>query len=173
MSESAAPSQLLDPAGSPAEAASDRSSRAGLFPLACRLIVGGLFVVTAFAKLDEPSVFIKEIHAYGLAPFVLVNPMAFLLPWLELIAGLLLALGIWRRETAGLLAFLLTVFTIAKLTVYMQGKHIDCGCGGQIQALKYIFSNPQGIVTNLALLGLLWFGVRPSPPSRVRARDAA
>jgi hypothetical protein len=62
---------------------------------------------------------------------------------------------VWRKEARLIIATLLVVFTVAKAYTYSQGKDIDCGCGGGIAFLKYIYNSPQGIVTNLVLLTLL------------------
>lgn len=156
-----------------ASGGSAKASAAGLAAMACRVVVGGLFVVTALAKIDEPATFIKEIHNYGLAPYVVVNPMGLILPWVELFAGLLLALGIWRREAGGIVGAMLIVFTIAKAVVYAQGKNIECGCGGHIQVLKYLLGNPQGIATNIALFGMLTFSWLVDNKSRVAAAQSA
>ncbi len=131
-----------------------------VYALTARAIVGGLFLISGIGKIVAPLDFAKEIRAYELVPIIATNAMAYLLPWVEVFAGLLLLACLWRREARLILGFLLVVFTIAKTVTYFQGKVIDCGCGGQISILKYIYNAPQGILTNLVLLGLLWVDAR-------------
>ncbi|RMF70896.1 MAG: DoxX family membrane protein, partial [Planctomycetota bacterium] len=63
--------------------------------LLARVVVGGLFVATAIAKLADPLKFAEEIQNYQLVPIALTHLLALVLPWLEGLAGLLLALGVW------------------------------------------------------------------------------
>jgi uncharacterized membrane protein YphA (DoxX/SURF4 family) len=121
-----------------------------------RLIVGGLFLISAVGKIMIPEDFAEEIRAYEMVPVVATNAVAYILPWLEGLAGFLLIVGVWRSEARLVIAAMLVVFTIAKAYTFAEGKRIDCGCGGTIHILKYIYNSPQGILTNLVLLGLLW-----------------
>jgi uncharacterized membrane protein YphA (DoxX/SURF4 family) len=123
--------------------------------LLARVIVGGLFAVSAVGKLVAPETFLKEIRGYELVALEATNLMAYTLPWLELLCGALLLTCLWRAEARLLIALLLVVFTGAKAIVFFQGRQIECGCGGSLEFLKLIFNNPQGIFTNLALLALL------------------
>lgn len=123
--------------------------------LAARLLVGALFLVSAAGKIADPARFLKEIRAYELAPTALTNTMANYLPWLELFCGGFLVLCLMRREARWLLLAMLVVFTAAKAIVFLQGKPIECGCGGSFEFLKVIYNNPQGILTNIVLISLL------------------
>ena len=124
--------------------------------LVARVLVGGLFVITGIAKIANPQTFAQEIQDYQLAPIAITNAMAIILPWLEALAGLLLVLAVWRRETRLLIGLMLVIFTAAKAyALYVLGKSGDCGCGGGVPLLSLILNNPQGLVTNAVLLGLL------------------
>jgi uncharacterized membrane protein YphA (DoxX/SURF4 family) len=54
--------------------------------------------------------------------------MALVMPWLELLAGLALILGIWTRASAVLVGVLLLVFVAAISLNLARGNAIDCGC---------------------------------------------
>ncbi len=123
--------------------------------LLARLVVGGLFLISGVGKIIAPEEFAEEIRAYEMLPVVMTNGLAYILPWVELLAGLLLVICVWRKEARLIIAVMLVVFTVAKAYTYAQGKQIDCGCGGSIVFLKYIYNSPQGILTNVVLLGLL------------------
>ena len=61
--------------------------------LSARLLVGGYFFVLGLSKAWNPLFFAKEIHTYGILPVEpqsLINLSAVLLPWFEIICGLLL-----------------------------------------------------------------------------------
>ncbi len=121
----------------------------------CGMSVGALFVLTGYAKLLEPTLFVKEVRAYGILPVEWTNAVAWILPWLEIFAGGLLLLRIWKAEARILIAAMLVVFTFAKGYAYFAHQLIECGCGGRFAFLQPIFNNPQGLATNLVLLILL------------------
>ena len=145
-----------------------RARNGALLPLIARAVVGGLFLVSAYGKIIAPAQFAEEIRAYQMLPAISTNVLAYVLPWVELLAGLLLVICVWRREARFIIAALLVVFTIAKAYTYARGMDIDCGCGGGVEILKYIYNSPQGILTNLVLLGLLtvdWRAERRQRPA--------
>lgn len=92
--------------------------------------LGLVFVFAALAKLADPPGFAKSIWFYRLLPAWSLHPAALLLPWLELLAGLALCLGIWKRAAAGWIAALLLVFIAALSVNLIQGNPVDCGCFG-------------------------------------------
>lgn len=124
--------------------------------LTVRTVVAGLFIISAIGKIMAPLAFAEQIRQYEMAPIAVTNAVAFVLPWIELIAATLLLTCLWRKEARGIIAVMLLVFTVAKVYAYMHGRVIDCGCGGNIPFLDHIYDNPQGIFTNLVLLAMLW-----------------
>lgn len=98
--------------------------------LAARLTLGLVFLAAALPKLADPPGFAKAIWAYDLfAPWSL-NPLALVLPWLELLCGLALCLGLWVRAAATWVAVLLLSFSLA-LSINLARHHsVDCGCFG-------------------------------------------
>ena len=68
------------------------------------------------------------IYNYRLLPGGIVNAMALVMPWLELLAGLALILGVWRREAAVVVGVLLVVFLVAIGINLARGHAVDCGC---------------------------------------------
>lgn len=68
------------------------------------------------------------IYNYRLVPGGLVNALALLMPWLELLVGILLIVGVWRREAALVAALLLAVFMGAIGWNLVRGHAVDCGC---------------------------------------------
>jgi uncharacterized membrane protein YphA (DoxX/SURF4 family) len=50
------------------------------------------------------------------------------LPWLELVIGACLLLGLWTRASALLVSILMVVFIIAFASAKARGLNISCGC---------------------------------------------
>ena len=92
------------------------------------IALGLLFVAAALPKLADPPSFAHMIYNYRILPGSLVNLPALVLPWLELLAGVALVLGIWRRTAAALIGLLLLVFIAAIAFNLARGHAIDCGC---------------------------------------------
>jgi len=96
------------------------------------------FVAAALPKLVDPPSFAHMVYNYRLVPGAFVNLMALVMPWLELLAGLALILGIWTRVSTGLVGALLLVFIAAISLNLARGNAIDCGCFDVAQANKTI-----------------------------------
>ena len=99
------------------------------------IVVGAVFIYASHSKIEDPRAFAKIIYHYQvIGPsatlgFVPANLLAVSLPWLELIAGVLLVTGIWRREAALLSAAMLVVFVAAVGSTLARGIDIqNCGC---------------------------------------------
>jgi hypothetical protein len=90
--------------------------------------LGAIFAFAAFPKIADPPSFAHMIYNYRLVPGPLVNAFALVMPWVELLAGLALILGIWRREAAVLVGLLLLVFIGAIAFDLARGHAVDCGC---------------------------------------------
>ncbi len=93
-----------------------------------QIALGLFFVVAALPKLVDPPSFAHMIYNYRLVPGGFVNIFALVMPWLELLAGVALVLGIWTRTSATLVGALLLVFVAAISLNLARGNAIDCGC---------------------------------------------
>jgi uncharacterized membrane protein YphA (DoxX/SURF4 family) len=97
--------------------------------LGLRVVVGAVFLYAAVDKIVHPDRFADVVWDYNLLPAALVNPFAVCLPWVELVAGLLLVTGAWVPSTALLTAGLTVMFLVAvgiNLARGADGFH--CGC---------------------------------------------
>ena len=93
-----------------------------------QIALGAVFVVAALPKLADPPAFAKAIWYYQLFPGFLIHPLALTLPWLELLCGLALCLGLWTRAAAAWITVLLLSF-VAALAFNLARHHpVDCGC---------------------------------------------
>lgn len=96
--------------------------------LAARWILGLIFIYASFHKIVSPAEFAKALYGYDLFPAALINLIAIITPFLELVTGLALILGFYPRSAALIVNALLLVF-IAVLSINLiRGHEFDCGC---------------------------------------------
>jgi len=98
--------------------------------LASRVIVGGFFIVAGAAKLYQPAgLFANQIKSFGILPGGWEPPLAAILPWLELVAGVFLFAGLMSRRAAVLIGLQLALFAAALSAAMLLGTAPeDCGC---------------------------------------------
>jgi putative oxidoreductase len=93
-----------------------------------RLLVGGMYIAASFYKIIEPASFAKSIWQYHMVPGSLINLMALILPWLELLIGLAIIFGLAYRGAIWWANLLLVIFIVALAATIVRGIDIDCGC---------------------------------------------
>lgn len=93
-----------------------------------QIALGVFFVAAALPKVVDPPGFAHMIYNYRLVPGAFVNLMGLAMPWLELLTGLALILGIWTRTSAAMIGAMLAVFVVAISVNLARGNAIDCGC---------------------------------------------
>ncbi len=102
--------------------------------LPVRLALGGIFVFAAWNKIHNPQAFafaIKGFKVFDPATHGhLIISAAYTLPWVEMIAGVLLILGLRSRAAALTLLLTLLVFIGGLLHVITSGIDADCSCFG-------------------------------------------
>jgi len=97
--------------------------------LVVRVLLGLVFVYASLDKIADPSGFARIVYQWQVLGPVAANVVAATLPWVELVAGLLLIVGVWRREAAAVVAVMLVVFIAAAVFVLARGIDVDnCGC---------------------------------------------
>lgn len=93
-----------------------------------RLFLGGLFVFSGWSKTLDVYAFQTAIAGYGIVPVAFLPIMAKALPWIEVLAGGYLMLGLFTRWAASGIAAMLVVFLAAISWALITGQDIDCGC---------------------------------------------
>ncbi len=93
-----------------------------------RWAVGLIFVYASMDKLLHPSAFAVAIYNYKILPGSLINLVAITLPWVELVCGILLIIGLSSRAAALILSILLLIFFSALSISLYRGIDISCGC---------------------------------------------
>ena len=93
-----------------------------------RMIVGGVFIYAGVLKAMDPAQFAKDVDNYRMLPFAASAAVALYLPWLEIIAGGALAVGIHRAGATLLLGGMLVTFFVALTSAWARGLDVACGC---------------------------------------------
>jgi putative oxidoreductase len=116
-------------------AASEGGALALIAPLV-RVMLGGVLVYAGVLKVNGAWQFAEEIANYRLLPAQGSQILAVTLPWMEIVVGMLLLLGL-KTRAAGIGALILfSVFAAAVLSALVRGLDIACGCFGTSDAAK-------------------------------------
>ena len=102
-------------------------SRPSLYSVS-RLALGVIFLVASLDKIIHPQAFSEMIYNYQLLPDKAINIAALILPWIELLLGLLLILGRGLPGSVILSNLLLLAFFGALMFNLARGLNIHCGC---------------------------------------------
>jgi uncharacterized membrane protein YphA (DoxX/SURF4 family) len=128
-----------------------------------RLGLAAVFLVSGTLKALDPDTTYVAVRGYDVLPKAGVALVAGVLPWLEIVLGLLLLVGLATRRVAAVSGGLLLVFVAGVTQAWARGLSIDCGCFGGGGAVA-----PQDTSYGLELLrdaGFLlmagWLVVRP------------
>jgi uncharacterized membrane protein YphA (DoxX/SURF4 family) len=116
---------------------SNSPTATGWICTACRVILGGLFVAAGLLKLRMPQGFADSILGFKLFDPVdqshLVVLTTFVVPWTEVIAGLMLLVGLWARASAAVIATMLVAFIAGVISVIVRGIETKCSCFGNLE----------------------------------------
>ena len=93
-----------------------------------RILLGALFIYASIDKLRHPLEFARIIAAYQILPNKAAAVLAAVLPFLELICGILLIVGVWVVPALTWTGVLLLTFLFGVVQAYARGLAIDCGC---------------------------------------------
>jgi len=96
--------------------------------IAGRLVLGVSFIWSSVYKIKDPMAFAVLVYDYEILPAKLVNPFAYSLPWVELVSGVLLLLGLFTRLAATTQFLMLSSFVIAIAVNLFRAKVLGCGC---------------------------------------------
>ncbi len=118
-----------------------------------RWYLGLLFVLACWHKICDPGAFALDIATYDILPLALVNLMAIILPWVELVAGLCLLAGVRVRPAALLVTAMMGMFLAALLIALGRGLDMSCACFASASAAE----DPISWLTVLRDLG--WSGL--------------
>jgi uncharacterized membrane protein YphA (DoxX/SURF4 family) len=93
-----------------------------------RVMLGIVFVVAAYGKLLHPDVLVSTVINFNILPMGLAKIFAYTLPWIEMIAGIMLIAGFGIRGASFAIGLLLVSFIIAIGINMHRGISMECGC---------------------------------------------
>lgn len=97
-----------------------------------RLLVGGGFVIAGALKIAAPAEFAVAVSNYRLLPAELIHLTAIVIPWLEVVAGLFILVGVWLRTASLIIVCMTFMFAAIILSALARGLNIECGCFGTV-----------------------------------------
>lgn len=95
-----------------------------------RIALGLIFLAAGALKIGHTEEFASEIAGFQLLAHPLIAPLALLLPFLELMIGVYLVLGLFTRFAAWFAAAEMAIFAGAIASAVMRGISTSCGCFG-------------------------------------------
>ena len=122
-----------------------------------RLLLGLIFFASGISKLQAPEAFTTLVTTYHLLPYPLGLAYGYLVPWVELIAGVFLIIGIFVRFASAVSILLTLSFVIASFFRIVAGTTGDCGCFGDILSLTLYQSLGLDSIMLLLAAPVIWW----------------
>ena len=132
-----------------------------------QLALGIFFVAAALPKIVDPPSFAHMVYNYRIVPGGAINLMALVMPWIELLCGLALILGIWTAAARSIVAAMLLTFIAAISINLARGNAIDCGCfdpnprpksrAERLDDMRFVIYRDAGM---LLMVGQLFYAAR-------------
>ena len=148
--------------------------------LLLRIAIGGLFLFAAVLKIQDPLQFYFSIKGFQILPEHILQPLAFMVPWIEVVCGIALLTGTWARAAALVIGGMLLVFMGAILSVVVRTDiHVECGCFGDFSpfcpkgAVGWCNIGQNAVLLAIALPVMIWGGGLLSLDSKLAGRSAA
>jgi hypothetical protein len=114
-----------------------------------RLCLGGVFLVSAIAKMMDREGTAVSMGRYPFLPGGFGRFIAYTFPVLELAVAIMLILGLFTRLTAVMSIGMYLLFTVLITYDLTRGSSQSCHCFGRISAEKL---TPVAVVRNIALM---------------------
>jgi uncharacterized membrane protein YphA (DoxX/SURF4 family) len=133
------------------------------------MVLGGLFIMAGFMKLGDHRGTYDAVNAFHLGfgePVLQV--LSRVVPWTELLTGVLLVLGLWARGAAVVSILMMGAFMAGIASVMWRGLDVNCGCFGKLKL--FCGDQPMGwchLIRNsvMACAGLLILVMGPGAPA--------
>ncbi|MCK5097381.1 MAG: DoxX family membrane protein [Desulfobacteraceae bacterium] len=116
-----------------------------------RCILGIVFICASIPKILNPSDFAIILYGYSIFPLSLINIIAILFPFIELICGLSLILGLYYRPSLIIINSIISFFIIIISFNLLRGHEFNCGCFA-VGDPSHVSAAGQLLVRNILLL---------------------
>jgi len=122
-----------------------------------RIIIGGIFIVSGLGKLLSPyQNFLYVVQAYQFLPSWGEVLVAQIYPWIELLVGLFVLLGMWTSWSLRGASVLFGIFVVVVGQALIRGLPLEsCGCFGgwvHLKAQTVIIMDSAGLLLTSLLL---------------------
>jgi uncharacterized membrane protein YphA (DoxX/SURF4 family) len=125
--------------------------------LLVRLLLGGVFITSSMAKLPMQSRFVDVVQSYRLLPDSIAAAYGFALPWIELLVGCYLVLGILVKPGAIITILMSISFFIANISSIVRGDSYCPNCFGELVPLTVVQAITIDVLVIIAAILLLVF----------------
>ena len=93
-----------------------------------RLCLGSIFIVASWHKIVSPDQFATILYGYAVFPPQIINVLAIVMPFVELVCGVTLITGLLKRSGLLLINAMLAGFIFLISFNLIRGHEFDCGC---------------------------------------------
>jgi len=100
------------------------------------MILGATFIAAGAGKLPLRDDFVYVVIGYHILPDALAQSYAIALPWVEIVIGALLILGLFSRFASGVGILTVLSFIIANSIILSRGLNPNCDCLGWVAVLQ-------------------------------------
>ncbi|TCK27209.1 MauE/DoxX family redox-associated membrane protein [Pseudonocardia endophytica] len=100
-----------------------------------RLVLGGTWIVAGALKVTDLDASVRAVRAYRILPEIAAQLLGAGLPFIEIVLGVLLVVGLGVRVAGIASVLLMGAFVIGIASAWTRGLQIDCGCFGSGGAL--------------------------------------
>jgi putative oxidoreductase len=126
-----------------------------------RVIVGCIFVFSAVTKLPIHTDFVSIVQSYQLLPDSLAAVYGNALPWVELVIGSFLVLGIQIRASSFVTILICLSFLAANISSIVSGESFCGNCFGEAFALPVSLALTLDIAITFIAVYLYVVGKQP------------
>ncbi|MES2980767.1 MAG: DoxX family protein [Verrucomicrobiota bacterium] len=114
-------------------------AKSEIIALILRVAMGAWFVYAGGLKIFGVGLerFVTDIENYRLVSGQIAIVAAYVIPWLEVVAGLCFMLGILRKGAWWIMLGLVMAFVVSVGSAWWRGLDISCGCLGGSEKISY------------------------------------
>ncbi|WP_320040367.1 MauE/DoxX family redox-associated membrane protein [uncultured Desulfobacter sp.] len=134
------------------QASMDVSRETGIIEWGLRLLLGGAFIFASWHKIVSPDQFATILYGYAVFPHQMINVLAIVMPFVELVCGITLIIGRFKRSGLLLINAMLVGFILLISFNLIRGHEFDCGCFS-LGETKGTWSSIWLLVRDVVMLG--------------------
>jgi len=105
-----------------------------------RVALGALFIISSYAKLQHPDLFVDAVQNYHMLPVALADLFGTVLPWAELFVGWCLVLGIFPTFASAICILMTLTFVVGNVSSFFRDVGEACGCLGNLVNMNHTTS---------------------------------